>query len=635
MIGLSAALIAGAFILWIQLAFLVSLATLGVGAGGFLTSLNGAVDQITDGQYSGAQADFAEVETAASRISASAQGAHLGVLSIVPGVGTAIDNWKRLGGATADIAESTGELLSLFGDLSGESGARKIFNDGAIDVARLRDLPPRVAAINRGIKSSARALRDIETSGPMAGTLARVQRKALGEVAPVQDAISVLVDLAPQLPDALGANGVKRYLIAIGNQAEMRASGGAPLSLVLVEFDQGRISIPIKGQTSTQLFPPMNAKVKWWGPSMNPFFPKNPRKEPMVVTNTHPSLTFAGREMAGAWVGGGFPEVDGVMTMDLTAIAAVLNSLGPIQSPTYGEVTGDQLGKILLIDAYEQFGQDEAQARQVANQQLLDDLLTKLLSGDDLVTAAKAIAGTAPGRHFQVWLRDPDFESVILKSGAGGQVIDPGSGDWSAVYTQNGNQSKVDVFQERNVLVSVQLADDGSARVTQQMNVTNATPPERPEGPPERVGYETSWLKNAYIMYVPDKATNYVPNYPQGFAIRSFKNHQQYGRGFANDGYGQKIVRMVGWTPPGGQTSVSVSYDLPPGTFGGGAGPLVYFLRAEPQSLFRNSTLTVRVTAPDGWEPDPGEGMKVTGRTGEVSAVQDAPVDVTMSFTRA
>ena len=626
---------AGGFILWIQLAFLGSLVTLGVGAGAFLTSLNGTVDQITGGQYAGAQADFAQVETAASRISSSAQGAHLGVLSIVPGVGTAIDNWKRLGGATADIAGSTGELLSLFGDLSGESGSRKIFNDGAIDVARLRELPPRVAAINRGITSSAKALREIQTSGPMAEALARVQRKALGEVAPVQDAISVLVDLAPQLPDALGANGVKRYLIAIGNQAEMRASGGAPLSLVLVEFDQGRISIPIKGQTSTQLFPPMNAQVTWWGPSMNPFFPKNPREEPMVVTNTHPSLTFAGREMAGAWVGGGFPEVDGVMTMDLTAIAAVLNSLGPIQSETYGEVTGDQLGTILLIDAYEQFGQDEAEARQVANQQLLDDLLTQLLSGDDLVTAAKAIAGTAPGRHFQVWLRDPDFESVILKSGAGGQVVDPGSGDWSAVYTQNGNQSKVDVFQERNVLVSVQLADDGSARVTQQMNVTNATPPERPDGPAERVGYETSWLKNAYIMYVPNKATNYVPSYPQGFAIRSFKNHQQYGRGFANDGNGQKIVRMVGWTPPGGQTTVSVSYDLPSGTFGGDGGPLVYFLRAEPQSLFRNSTLTVRVTAPDGWEPDLGEGMKVTGRTGEVSAVQDAPVDVTMSFTRS
>ncbi|NQW73862.1 MAG: hypothetical protein HQ453_14140, partial [Actinobacteria bacterium] len=49
-VGLAGALLAGGFVLWIQLAFLVSLATLGVGAGGFLTSLNGTVDQITAGQ---------------------------------------------------------------------------------------------------------------------------------------------------------------------------------------------------------------------------------------------------------------------------------------------------------------------------------------------------------------------------------------------------------------------------------------------------------------------------------------------------------------------------------------------------------------------------------------------------------
>jgi hypothetical protein len=353
----------------------------------------------------------------------------------------------------------------------------------------------------------------------------------------------------------------------------------------------------------------------------------------MVVTNTHPSMLFSGREIAGAWVGGDFPAVDGVITLDLSAIGAVLNALGPVQSPAYGEVTGDQLGQILLIDAYQQFGQAEAEARQVANQQLLDDLLTTLLSGDDLVTAAKAVAGTAPGRHFQVWMRNPVFESLMVKSGAAGEVKAPDTGDWSAVYTQNGNQSKVDVFQQRNVLVTVQMAADGSARVTQQLNLTNATPAERPEGPPERVGYETSWLKAAYLMYVPNAATSFTPSYPQGFAVRPFKNHQQYGRGFANDGNGQKLVRVVGWTPPGGQTSVSVSYELPAGTFGTD-GSLAYVLHSDPQSLFNNSTLTVRATAPDGWSPVATPGMNVNEQTAEVSAVQSGPVDVRIAFEK-
>ena len=127
------------------------------------------------------------------------------------------------------------------------------------------------------------------------------------------------------------------------------------------------------------------------------------------------------------------------------------------------------------------------------------------------------------------------------------------------MYTQNGNQSKVDVFQQRNVLVTAQVAEDGSARVTQQMTVTNATPAERPEGPPERVGYETSWLKAAYILYVPDDAVNYSASYPTGFAVRPFKNHPQLGRGWVDDGFGHRMIRVVGWTSPGGQNAVSVS----------------------------------------------------------------------------
>jgi hypothetical protein len=167
------------------------------------------------------------------------------------------------------------------------------------------------------------------------------------------------------------------------------------------------------------------------------------------------------------------------------------------------------------------------------------------------------------------------------------------------------------------------------------MTVTNATPPERPEGPPERIGYETSWLKAAYILYVPDAALNYSASYPSGFAVRPFKNHPQLGRGWVDDGFGHRMIRVVGWTAPGGQNAVSISYELPVGTFSGeGDGELTYRLQAEPQSLWNPSTLTVQVTAPPGWTPVPQGGMDVKESTATVSAVQSAPVNVLMQFER-
>jgi hypothetical protein len=319
--------------------------------------------------------------------------------------------------------------------------------------------------------------------------------------------------------------------------------------------------------------------------------------------------------------------------MDLTAIAAVLEATGPVQSAVYGEVTADQIGTILLIDAYADFGQDQAQLRQDANQALLDELLTRVLSGSELVPAAQAIVSTAPGRHFQVWMRDPVLEQLVVDANAAGVVNDPGTGDWSAMYTQNGNQSKVDVFQQRNVLVRVNLGADGSAQVNQQLTITNATPADRPEGPPERVGYETMWLRNAYIMYVPDAAQDYRADYPVGFTVRPFRGHKQLGGGWVDDGFGHRMIRLVGWTPPAGQSAVSISYTLPPGTFTvENSTDLTYTIHADPQSLFTPGTITVSVTPPPGFSPVRERGMDVTNSTATVSAVQDGPLDIGLTF---
>jgi hypothetical protein len=232
-------------------------------------------------------------------------------------------------------------------------------------------------------------------------------------------------------------------------------------------------------------------------------------------------------------------------------------------------------------------------------------------------------------------MKESRLEQLALDAGAAGVVADPGTGDWSAMYTQNGNQSKVDVFQQRNVLVTANLEADGSARVTQQLTLTNATPPDRPDGPPERVGYETMWLKNAYILYAPNAARDYNTSYPSGFTVRPFKGHNQLGKGWVDDGFGHKMIRLVGWTPPGGQSAVSISYTLPAGTFStDNVGEVSYTIHSEPQSLFIPPTLTLQVTGPQGFSPVKQAGMKINEATATLSAVQSGPVDATIRFTR-
>jgi len=629
----------GGFVFWLQIGLVASIGALGWSGLGLQSHLSGAATGLTAGDYAAGEAEFKLADQSTGTLLKSIDTTQVRLVGEIPGLSAAVDNWRASVEAADSISRATGQLIRLYGDLSGKSGGERIFSDGRVNIERLKILPEEVSAAKGNIDSAAAKLRGIATGTFATGPLDSIRNRALNELDPVSQAVDSLNNIAPVLPNALGADGIKRYLIAIGNQAEMRASGGAPLSLIMIEFEDGRISIPIKGQTSTQLFPPINAKVNWFGPALNPFFVQNPRNNPFVVTNTHPNFLYSAREMvnawSGMWDGSSYPAVDGVVTMDLTAIAAVLDATGPVESEIYGTVTGDQIGQILLVDAYANFGQDEAQLRQDANQELLDTLLTRVLSGSDLVPAAQAVAETAPGRHFQLWMKESRLEQLALDAGAAGVVADPGTGDWSAMYTQNGNQSKVDVFQQRNVLVTANLEADGSARVTQQLTLTNATPPDRPDGPPERVGYETMWLKNAYILYAPNAARDYNTSYPSGFTVRPFKGHNQLGKGWVDDGFGHKMIRLVGWTPPGGQSAVSISYTLPAGTFStGNSSELEYTIRSEPQSLFIPSTLTVQVTGPQGFRPVKQGGMKINEATATLSAVQSGPVDATIRFTQ-
>ena len=647
--AIAAAVVLGGLVFWLQAGLIYALALLGTGGAGLQDHLTKAADGLTAGDYPGGEAEYRLALESTEMLQRSLEVPQVDFLAQFRGFAGAIANIDSLVLAADEITSATGELLSLYGDLSGNTGAQKIFTDGAIDVDRLEAIAPRVDAVLDNLAAAESNLEAIETGDRWTEPLDDIRDQALAEMAPVQTAVEVLVDIAPVLPQALGSDGPRRYLIAIGNQAEMRASFGAPLSLLMVEFDDGRISIPIKGQTSTELFPPLNARVNWFGPAYNPFFRGNQRNRPFVVTNTHPNMLFSAQEMAGAWEGGNYPEVDGIITLDLTAIAAVLEATGPIESPVYGTVTADQIGEILLVDAYQDFGQDDALARQQANQQLLDELLGRILSGNDLVNAAQAIASTAPGRHFQVWMKDRRLQQLSLEAGAAGVVEDPETGDWSAMYTQNGNQSKVDVFQQRNQLVVVNLREDGSARVRQTLTLTNATPPDRPEGPPERIGYETSWLKNAYLLYVPRAARNYRVDYPQDFNVRPFAGHgrRQLGGGWIDDGFGNTMIRVVGWTPPGGQSAVSVSYDLPAGTFANtlpetpddpsgaeSATVLTYRITAEPQALFIDPSLTIQVTPPPGWAPVEVPGMQIAEGTATLSAVLDQTREIGIRFEK-
>ena len=263
-LALVIAAVVGGFVLWLQAGLMVAFGYAAAGGMGLQDNLSAAAEELVAGDYAAGDAAYREASASAERVFKSWDIAQVALIKRIPPLEPAVRNWERVASGSVAIAQGTGELLSLYGDLSGKTTGERIFSDGSINTAMLEELPDRVTTVIDRLNAAERNLTTIEARSTLTQPLDGMRATALTEMQPVRQSVDAIADIAPVLQGALGADGPRRYLVAIGNQAEMRASGGAPLTLVMVEFNQGRISIPVKGQTSTQLFPPLNAPVTWF-----------------------------------------------------------------------------------------------------------------------------------------------------------------------------------------------------------------------------------------------------------------------------------------------------------------------------------------------------------------------------------
>lgn len=482
---------------------------------------------------------------------------------------------------------------------------------GAANVAlyvREQSLPALARAVDAGARSAGFA--SIAARGW--GALAPVV-PALGPVATAGEALRAASaagrELAPALPRALGSEGPRRYLICGLNDAELFGSGGAPLTAVLVEVEGGDPRIEVSGSVSAELNPG-NTAYRWDVEGGPPWYVAG-ADYPFANSNFHPDFGISGRNMRTAWGGLGFPAADGVITVDVSAVAEVLRAIGPVESAAYGLVTGDDVVRTLLVDAYRQYPEDVPGAnerRQALNAQLQGELIDRLREPRTALRAALALWRTIPGRHLQGSMADPAVQRSIQALGADGSLsAEPG--DVLGVFAQSG-PSKLAIFQERAIRHEVVVLPDGSAQVTQTTTFTSAVPEDLTGDPESYRGRLALLYRQRVAFRLPENAQSPTIDTPAGDGIIRGRRTGPY-----SDGVGGWVMWQGQDLPPGGLSTTVVTYSLPPGFFGG-AGDLEYRLWADPQATVAPTGLEVVVTFPAGWAPKAADpSVRVAGST--------------------
>lgn len=420
-------------------------------------------------------------------------------------------------------------------------------------------------------------------------------------------AANAALTLAPALPDALGENGSQRYLISSLNDGELFGSGGAPLDVAVVEIAHGEPSVVESGSVAGK-FNPANEPYQWPIVGGPPWY-RAGREYPMANSNFHPNFPFSGQNMISAWEGLGQPALAGVVTIDMKAVAEVLRATGPIYSGDYGQLTGDNIIRKVLVDAYRTYPDTVPSAqekRRAMNEQLRRDLIAHLSEPGTVWEAIPALGAAIAGRHIQAFMVDPVLQKVVVAAGAQA-ALDTPPGDILGVFIQSG-VSKLAVFQEREISHEVLVHEDGSAEVRQRISFKNSVPDGLVGDPDTNRGYLALIFRQRVAYRIPQAATQARVTVDQGPGlVRSGRT------GPFTDDSGAQVLWQGQDIPPGKSRSVSVTYNLPEGALGP-AGTSQYVLTANPQAMVKPVTLRVSVQF-EGRSAQPATGWTVAGDT--------------------
>lgn len=552
-------------------------------------ALAAAKTDILAGDFAAATASAEDAEASVAEASSAVHGLPVQLVGLLPVAGPVVDDLERIVDSAADVAAASRDVVDVYGEATGKAqDGRSVFSGGRADFAVIGDVTGSVARARGLLEDAEATLKQVQGGGPGSDVLLRTRDEALGQVAPLADTLGTFERVLARVPDALGKDAPRSYLLITVNPAELYAGGGAALSAAVVRFDKGEMSIPVRGSVSSTLFP-QNPRVYWKHIAGAPFY-NNDYPAAFAWSTLHPDFTVTAREVARSWVANGEDPVDGVISVDPVALAAALRVTGPIETPGYGEITADNLVQKLLVDGYQSFDGDQGE-RHALNDSLVDTVFTRLSGGQGALSMLQAMATTAPARHFRVWMSDEALQKEVLDAGLAGQLPDARGADAVAFYSQNQNGSKVDVFQQRDTVQRIWINPDGSADALTTVNVVNGAP-RSARGDATYQGYFTSWSFNWYLAYLPPGA-----QFVDYTATRSLTGDRDDPTVY-RDVSGWSLVRVGRWTRAGAVTELKVRYRFPAGYFSDAGGGYHYRLVTVPQSLVQPATLTVEVRAP-------------------------------------
>ncbi len=433
---------------------------------------------LTFGNVDDAQASF---ELAAQHFDEAAHGLGAGLSSImsrVPLLGRNLEVAEGAALAGRELALAGGELTRGAAALPDGLGSLAP-TGGALPLDAYADLQDDLDA------AAARAARAQELLAATPSTLlvrpvADARAEALDEVTHAARVLDAGGDLLREIPSFMGAEGPRSYFFVAESPAELRGTGGIWGAWAIATAEDGRFmfspfqpiqrlddipadQVPAPNPDFARNYDQYGGAGYWRNMNMTPDFPSASR----AVLASYEILTGQ--------------ELDGVISADPFALAAMLELTGPVEIPGLGiEVDSESVVDFVSNEAYIRFGGESVERKAVLGSVAGDAFVRFLGMQERGVARMRTVAELVATGHLKIYSADEQMQAGLELAGADHGLR--AEGDVVAVIVNNRSGSKVDYYARRTVEHRVQLGGDAEAISRTLVEIDNEAPLEKLPG---------------------------------------------------------------------------------------------------------------------------------------------------------
>jgi hypothetical protein len=572
-------------------------------------SAQGGATALAGGDVEAAERDLAAAEAAFTRAGERLRSPAARAATLLPVAGRNLRAVTALADAGALVAGGGREVTATVNALPGGVGAFAP-TGGALPVGALEQVAPAVTAARQRVEQA----RALLAAAPAEGIVAQVvdARAQLGtQLDRVEDTLAATEPLLRALPRLLGAEGPRRYFFGAAQPAELRGSTGFIGAYAILTLDQGRFSFsPFGAIQDLPLTPPGVV------PPPNPDFLRRYGQfggtGDWQNLNVSPDFPTTGTAIERLWEHTYGERLDGTISADPFALAALLSVAGPTEVPGVGVVDAGSVVDFVSNEAYAIFDDPEQRKRllgEVAAAALAGFVNTGL-SGDasqGTLGALRALGQAAGEGHVLIHAADAEVQQALADAGVAGQLLDPPGGYLAAMVT-GASGSKIDYYLSRELEYAVTLEPDGGASSRARLRLRNDAPTSG--RPPYVIGPNTDRV-------VAGENEVYVSAYlASSAALAGVTVDGRPAQGRLESELGHPVVETYEELPAG--AGRELAYDIvQPAAWTADGDAARFLLTIQEQAVIRPTVAALAVTCP--------EGMVVT-QADEPWAVEDSLV---------